>query len=884
MSERPLVATYRLQLRQGFGFDQATALLDYLSELGISHVCLSPCMQATPGSTHGYDVTDPNRVDDSLGGEPARQRFLDALAEHGLSHVVDIVPNHMSVASEQNQWWWDVLENGPDSAHAASFDVDWAGPTAAARNTVLLPILTQRYGRAVEEGSIFVQRDGANFTLCAQGRRLPLAPESLGQLFSETATACDSIDLEVLAEVLSGCAGSALDVSHRRRRTALVRRQLVELLESRPELASAIDRSVARVNSDPSSLDALIGRQHYRLAHYRVARHDLDYRRFFDVNELIALSTDKPAVFEETHRRVLTWIRAGEVSAVRVDHPDGLRDPIQYFERLQAISPSLWILAEKILQPGEQLPRDFRVAGTTGYDFCAAVGGLFVDPSAEPGFSELCKSFIGSREVEDFAATARAAKRFVLDDSLASDLRRLTLLLEAIARPRLRYRDFTYEELRQGLREVLACSSVYRTYARPGVPLSFQDQHATQQAIQLASQQRPDLDLELLGLLEQLLRGACEAPLEWDFVARFQQLSATTMAKGVEDTAFYRYPRLLSLNEVGCDPGKFGSSPAEFHEFCSKLQEHWPNSLVATTTHDTKRSEDARLRISALSELEARFRSSVSAWSERARGSFQGDPPDRALEYWLWQTLVAAHPIDEARLTTHLTKAMREAKLASSWLDPNASYEASVLGFAGHVLRDAALMRSVAELVDEVLPIALRSSLSQTLLKLTACGVPDIYQGAELSDTRLTDPDNRTPVDFELCRKSLALASRSSAEEAMAAGASGLAKIWLIQRVLGLRRMKPAWFDERAAHVPLAAEGSQASRVVTFARGERVVVVAPRLWGGLLRLGFGDTRLRLGPGTFRNLFDSDPRYSGSVALEELLRRFPVALLIAEGAD
>ncbi|HYJ08256.1 MAG TPA: malto-oligosyltrehalose synthase, partial [Polyangiaceae bacterium] len=669
-----------------------------------------------------------------------------------------------------------------------------------------------------------------------ESRKLPLAPESLGPLLANAAKTCDSAELELLAEVLSGCGDSVSNPEfRRRRRTAVVRQRLGELLGTRPELAQAVDRTIDQVNGSPSAIDELMSRQHYRLAHYRLARHDLDYRRFFDISELVALSTDKPEVFEQTHRRFITWIRAGEIGGLRVDHPDGLHDPLQYFERLRALAPSLWIVAEKILEPGEELPADWPVQGTTGYDFLNAVGGLFVDASAEPALTELYRTFLVEAKASDFELLRREAKRFVLEDSLASDLRRLTLLLEALSRPRLRYRDFAYEEFRQALREVIAQLAVYRTYVRPGAPTRGEDEGALRAAIQLASQQRPDIDTDLLKLLETLLTGGGSSDLEWEFVARFQQLCATAMAKGLEDTALYRYQRLTSLNEVGGDPARFGVSVADFHEFCSNLQRGWPLSLVATTTHDTKRSEDARLRISALSELAPRWQSSVLAWGEQARRALPCEPPDRATEYLFWQTLVAAYPIGEERLATYLTKAMREAKLHTSWLDPNAAYEASVLGFMKSALADAELMASVATLVEEIQPIAWRSSLSQTLLKLTACGVPDIYQGAELWDTRLTDPDNRSLVDFELRRQMLTRAVRASVEEATSDLASGLAKVWLIQRVLGLRRLKPDWFGPQAPHLALSARGSQASRVVAFARGERVVVVAPRLWGELLQ-------------------------------------------------
>lgn len=878
--QTPPIATYRVQLRQGFGFDEVAALVPYLVELGVSHVYLSPCFRAAPGSTHGYDVTDPNRVDEVIGGEPARERFLAALSAYGLGHIVDVVPNHMSVASDENLWWWDVLEKGPASPHAASFDVEWEGPTEEARSKVLLPILSDHYGRALEARKIQVVREASGLTLSAMGRRLPLAPESLSPLFLAVARAAQSAKLEFLASALAWTLAER-DVERRRRHQHVIHSELAALLAREPELAREVDRHVDQLNADTEALDELIARQYYRLAHYRIARYDLDYRRFFDIHDLAAISVHDPRVFERTHALVLEWIRAKQVDGVRIDHPDGLRDPAGYFRRLRRVREDLWIVAEKILQPGEQLPDDWQVSGTTGYDFLNEVGGLFVDGAAEARFTELYGEFLGAAEPPDFRAEERACKRFVLDDLLAAELRRLTRLFQRVCASKRRHRDFALEELRRALREVISFFPVYRTYLQPGGTPRESEVRAVRQAVQAARESRSDLDAELLTFLEELLSGNCLSDLEWEFVLRFQQLTSAAMAKGIEDTAFYRYTRLISLNEVGGDPGRFGTTVERFHEFAQKLQSRWPLTLVATTTHDTKRSQDARLRVSALSEMPEEWAGAVKGWSRLARRYTSRAGPDPATEYLIWQTLIAAHPIEEARLWTYVEKAIREAKLHTSWLSPNAEYESAVQGFVRGVLADAEIRRSVDEFVKRLLPIAWRSSLSETLIQLTAAGVPDIYQGAEIWDTRLTDPDNRGRVDFDALRALLARAKRASPEEALAGLPEGITKLWLIARVLEARRRNPEWYGPEAGYQPLLARGRGADRIVAFQRGRRVITVAPRLWGAIAKQGFGDTVLDLPPARFRNLLDRDTGHEGTVAVGELLSRFPVALLVAE---
>jgi (1->4)-alpha-D-glucan 1-alpha-D-glucosylmutase len=871
-------ATYRIQLRQGMNFERAAGLLDYLSSLGVSHVYLSPIWQAGADSTHGYDVVDPNVVDASLGGEAGRRAFWDAAEKAGLGIILDIVPNHMSVASEHNRWWWDLLEQGRFSRFAAAFDVDWDGPSAAARDKVLLPILDERYGRALQGGKIKLLREGSRLFLSAVSRKLPLSAESIATLLAEPAQTTGSPELSQLVRLLQAFKVSGtVEASP----GAVVERALAPLADG-PALA-AVDAHLAKINGDAEALDRLVLQQHYRLAHYHAARYDLDYRRFFDIAELAALSMDQLDVFEATHETLLQWVREGQLNAVRVDHPDGLRDPARYLQRLRSADPGLWIVVEKILGNAELLSDDWPVEGTTGYDFLNVVGGLFVEPSARPALEEAYANFLGQAEAPRIEDTIHESKRAVLDGILAADVRRLTRALQALLADRLEFRDFAYEELRLALTELLAGMPVYRTYVRPESPHRTADTRALAQAYAAARAARPDFDADLGEHLLRLLGGQAESAAEWDFALRFEQVSSATMAKGVEDTAFYRDARFLPLNEVGHDPSTFATSPEQFHAYATLLSERWPKTLVATTTHDTKRGEDARLRVAALSEFTSEWTQAAQRWSELARAGNES-APERNTEYLLWQTLVAAHPINEERLSAYLTKAMREAKLHTSWLTPNASYERRVLRFAKQALENAELMSDVDRFVKSILPVAWRSSLSQTLLKLTACGVPDLYQGSELWDTRLTDPDNRGPVDFESLAASLARATAAPIETAIAEFPSGLPKLWLTARVLGLRRLQPHWFGAEAPYRALPVKGREASRIVAFSRGSRVIVVAPRLYREVLERGYSDTSLELPEGWYRNLFESDLRLRGSVKMADLLGRFPVALLIAEGLD
>ncbi len=868
------VATYRIQLRQGFDFDRVTALLPYLADLGVSHVYLSPCLRAAPGSTHGYDVVDPNRVDEGLGGDVARQRFLIALKQYGLGHLPDIVPNHMSVASDENVWWADVLENGPGSRYANFFDVDWAGPPDTSK--VLLPILNEHYGRALEARQLSVERHGGRFTLHLSGRRLPLWPPSLRPVLDAAARGTDSAELEFLSEALGQLALQD-DPERRSRHQRVITDQLEALLRRDGDLASAVDRALASLNADADALDSVLSSQHFRIAHHRVARYELDYRRFFDIQDLAALRVHEASVFRASHELLLAWLERGEVDAVRVDHPDGLRDPAGYFRQLRAARPDLWILAEKILAPDELLPEAWAVDGTTGYDYLNVVGGLFVQRAAEPHFDRLYEEFAGDAASRSFAAQVFEAKLQVLDELLASDLGRLARSFQRVCASRRRHRDFAEPELRRALRVVLASFPVYRNYASPD---GAGDTRPVLRAVRRAREEDAELDPELLDFLAELLCGKCRSDLEWAFVARFQQLCSAVTAKGVEDTAFYRALRLVCLNEVGGDPARFGVEIAEFHAFCDTLQRRWPQTLVATTTHDTKRSEDARLVLAALSEFPSEWQAAIAGWSEQSR-AYRPASVDRATEYLFWQSWLCVHPATPERLAGYMEKAVREAKQRTSWQKPNSSYEADVQRFVHGALADAALGQSLAEFAERLLPVARRSSLSQTLLKLTAVGVPDIYQGSELWDQRLTDPDNRGPVDFD-ARQALLFNVRELLLDAIDVdSADGSAKLWLIRRLLKFRAKNPQYWADSAQYEGLAARGPLAESVIAFARGAGLVGVAPRGFRAILEQGWRDTTLPLPEGRYRNLLEPNRVFEAHAELSLLCRNFPVALLVRE---
>jgi (1->4)-alpha-D-glucan 1-alpha-D-glucosylmutase len=878
------LATYRVQMHAGFGFDAAAAIAGYLRDLGVTHLYASPYLQAGKGSTHGYDVLDHSKPNAELGGPEAHGRLCRALGEAGLGHILDIVPNHMSIASRENKWWWDVLENGQSSRYAAYFDVDWRPPEQKLRDTVLMPILGDHYGREVEAGHVRLQRSGGTFTFHYFDHVMPVAPRSLNDLLNGAAQRIGSDLLAFLADSFGNLPiSTATDFEsvHRRHRDKeVLRSALARLCDEDPKVGPAIDAEIAEINSRWSEIDALMERQNYRLAYWKTAVQELDYRRFFDINTLISLRMEDERVFEDSHRLILKWVREGVLDGLRVDHPDGLRDPAGYFQRLHKAVPNGWIVVEKILEPGECLPEVWPVAGTTGYDFLNRLGGLFVDPAGEGPITDFYAAFTG--EPVDYVAMVREKKLYVLKELFGSDVNRLVALLSDVCERQKRYRDYTKRELTTMIREVIACFPVYRTYVQAEEGrVGEHDIAYINEAIEAAKANRPEVDPELLDFLRDLLLLKVKGSVESSLVMRFQQNTGPVMAKGLEDTLFYNYNRLVALNEVGGDPGRFGIPPAKFHEECLETQRLWATSMTTTTTHDTKRSEDVRSRISLLSEIPKPWAEAVERWAEHNLRHKTNGLPDRNAEYLLYQILVGAWPIDVERATAYMLKAAREAKAHTSWTDGDEAYEQAIKTFVAGLLGDREAVADLEGFVKPLIEPGRINSLSQALIKLTAPGVPDLYQGNELWDMSLVDPDNRRAVDYGLRRKLLSELARGLTPEAILRRTDeGLPKLWLTRQALLFRRRRPELFGPEGAYTPIEAKGTKADHVVAFGRGAGCVTVAPRL---PLKLGghWGDTTVDLPGGKWSNELTGESTDGGRAKVGELLERFPVALLSLE---
>jgi (1->4)-alpha-D-glucan 1-alpha-D-glucosylmutase len=877
------LSTYRVQLQPAFGFDDVTAIAPYLRRLGVSHLYASPYLQAAAGSTHGYDVIDHSEVNAELGGEEGHERMCAALGANELGQVLDIVPNHMAIVGG-NRWWWDVLENGPSSQYASYFDVDWDPPEAKLRNTVLMPILGDHYGRVLEAGDLKLQRDEGAFTVHYYDHVVPVAPRSFDDILAGAARRCRSMELESLATFFGRLPPSYLtdraSVRERHRDKEVLRASLARLLREEPSVAAAVDAEVAAINADPDRLDALLDRQNYRLAFWRTAGRELDYRRFFDIHTLAALRMEDEAVFLDTHELLIKWLDEGVVDGLRIDHPDGLRDPEGYLRRLeQEAGPHTWVVVEKILEPGERLPQSWPVAGTTGYDFVNRAGGLFVDPAGEEPLSDAYTAFTG--ETVDYDEVVYEKKHLVMAEVLSSEINRLTNLAIDICERHRRYRDYTRHELHETLRELIAAFPVYRTYVVPGGAAPAPDDVAhVEEAAKLARTRRPDLDGELFDFLIDILLCRHRGMAEDELVARFQQVTGPVMAKGVEDTTFYTYNRLVALNEVGGNPARFGVGPEEFHAENDYIARHWPGTLLATSTHDTKRSEDTRARIVLLSEIPTRFAAAVAEWA-RMNERHRPDPelPDRNTEWLLYQSLVGAWPLSADRALAYMEKASKEAKEHTSWVDPDPSYDEALRRFVEGILGDEEFTASLEAFVGPLVEPGRVNSLAQTLLKLTAPGVPDIYQGCELWDHSLVDPDNRRPVDFAERESLLTEAEGASPADVWPEGAdSGLPKLLLTHRALHLRRRRQECLCAGASYEPLPATGEKAGHAVAYVRGGDIVAVAPRL---VLGLGgdWAGTTLTLPDGRFDDVLDGGKRtFTGEAAVADLLGPFPVALL------
>jgi (1->4)-alpha-D-glucan 1-alpha-D-glucosylmutase len=863
-------ATYRVQLTPDFGFDAAADVVPYLESLGVSHLYCSPYLQAAPGSRHGYDVVDHSRVNAELGGEEGHRRLRSALAGRGLGQVLDVVPNHMAIAGRRSRWWWDVLENGPSSRYATYFDVAWDPPERKLRNTILMPVLGDHYGRVLEAGQLQLDRKDVRLLVRYHEHEAPIDPRTYDHVLGD--------GFEGLGARFAGLPVVAPDD-----RSGALRRYLEkEVLTSRLRRLDAegeLDARIRLINLDPDRLDALLERQNYRLARWQTAGFELDYRRFFDINSLAGLRVEDPDVFADTHVRVLEWLHDGTLDGVRIDHPDGLRDPLGYLERLRSAAPDAWIVVEKILEPSEELPGAWPVAGTTGYDFMNRVLGLLVDSAGEGPLTEAYERFCD--ECDAFSEVVHRTKHQVMRELLASDLTRLADLFVRVCDGNRRYRDYTWHELAECLREAIACLAVYRTYVRPGEPASAADRTHVEAALAEARRRRPGLDPELVGFLGRILLHEEEGEHTAELAARFQQTSGPVAAKGVEDTALYRHLRLAALNEVGGAPDLFGVSPAEFHAACARSAERWPAGMLTTSTHDTKRSEDVRARLAALSEIPDSWAAATGRWAEMNEGHRRDGLPDRGAEYLLYQTLVGAWPISPERAVAYMEKAAREAKAHTSWLAPAPEYERALRDFTAAVLGDPAFVADLLAFLPPVVEAGRVNSLAMKLLCLTAPGVPDVYQGSELWDLSLVDPDNRRPVDFAARARMLdeldALGD-GAAEAAWSRRDEGLPKLLVVSRALRLRASRPELFAG-AGYEPVPVRGAGAAHALAFCRGGGAVTVVPRLVLGLSAgARWADTDVELPAGRWVDRFTGRTLPGGCTPLADVLGGFPVALL------
>jgi (1->4)-alpha-D-glucan 1-alpha-D-glucosylmutase len=965
------LATYRLQFNRDFTFRDAEALTGYLEDLGISHIYASPYLKARAGSAHGYDITDYNAINPEVGEEADFDALAASLHRRGMGQILDFVPNHMGVAQADNPWWLDMLEWGRASPYADYFDVDWAPAKRELRGKVLLPFLGDHYGRVLERGELVPGFDPAHgsFGVWYYEHLFPICPAHYAAILAPAAALeghDDSGLKEALAEIAARSRRVRPVVASARRRAAArqeglrLKRDLAVLAEE-PAAAALLASAAERFAGTPGQprsflpLHRLLERQSYRLAYWRVAADEINYRRFFDINDLAGVRMEKPELFELAHRGVFSWVGDGKLDGVRIDHVDGLFDPAQYCRRLAArleeVAAAAWegagdehaaprrpyLTVEKILARHESLRQDWPVDGTTGYETLNLINGLFVHPQGERPLLQAYRRFTG--ETTDFDEIVYRCKKHIMEHALASELQVLANELDRICESNWRTRDFTLARLRAVLGEVAACFPVYRTYVDEA-GATDEDRQNIDWALSLARRRSPDPESTIFDFVHSVLttdlvrrrHAGFNRRAVVRFAMRFQQFTSPVTAKALEDTSFYRFVPLISLNEVGGDPRGFGVSLAAFHHLNQERLRYWPHAMLATTTHDSKRSEDARMRIDVLSEMPSAWERQVRSWAKLnrrvARDQSGGSLLGRNDEYFLYQTMIGSWPNDllheddpeegdledyRRRLESCMLKAVREAKMRSSWAHPDEAYEAAVSGFVQRILdpvRSAKFLTEFRAFAGEVAWFGMLNSLSQTLLKLTVPGVPDIYQGAELWDYDMVDPDNRRPVDFdrragllEDLRQRLGPSGKTDPDALRALAVSwtdGRIKLFLITRLLRLRRDWPDLFLA-GRYLPLEVRGDEAERVCAFARlhgGSGLVVVAPRFFLGLTSAGtlplggcWGDTAVilpsELQARAWTDIFSGASRAgqgsedSDALRLGEVLTDFPVSGLLAE---
>ncbi len=906
------VATYRIQLNRTFTFQDATQVIPYLDDLGITDLYCSPYFKAVPGSMHGYDVVDPTMLNPEIGTEEQYHAMIDELHQRGMGHVLDVVPNHMGITQQINAWWQDVLENGPSSRHASFFDIDWDPLKVELRNKVLLPILGNQYGVVLENQELQVEYQDGRYIIRYYEHRLPVAPKASVRILSHRlkdfaeAEGADNphvMELESIITALTRIPPRDVRdpeaVIERYREKEVVRRRLSTLLEGNATIRSFLDENVRQINGvkgDPRSfdlLDDLLNDQAYRLADWRVAAEEINYRRFFDINELAALRMENSEVFEATHQLVFRLLKEGAVTGLRIDHVDGLYDPADYLQKLQGWvrkerpeaagedTRPLYLVVEKILGANERIPETWAVHGTTGYEFLTLVNGLFVNRANERAVDTAYTRFVSNEE--PFEELAYRCKQLIMNVAMASELNVLGHQLNRLSERDRRSQDYTLNSLTHAIREIIACFPVYRTYIT-GSPEGVleRDRAFISQAVTKAKRRNPALSGSVFDFVRDLLLQPADSHKAHDeerlrFVMKFQQTTSPVTAKGIEDTAFYRYHRLVSLNEVGADLQHFGTTPTMAHQQLKERQARWPATLSATATHDTKRGEDVRMRIAVLSEMPKLWSQRVTQWSKlnrkwKASGE-QGPVPSLDDEYLLYQTLIGAWPLTQLdeqgyegfckRIQTYMNKAIREAKVHTSWVNSDHEYEEAMGYFVAGILNRS----ESKDFLDDFLPFQGRiaqygiyNSLAQLLIKISAPGVPDFYQGTEFWDLNLVDPDNRRSVDYEL-RQTVLASLRSAGDsvedrqpllhDLLTCRTDGRIKLWLTTEGLRYRRAHAALFQQ-GEYVPLQVTGAKREHLFAFARlhgDQAVVVVVPRLLTGVVE---DPTELPLGESVWRD--------------------------------
>jgi (1->4)-alpha-D-glucan 1-alpha-D-glucosylmutase len=918
-------ATYRIQFTADFGFEAARKIAPYLADLGISDLYASPIFKARTGSTHGYDVVDPTQLNPELGSAESFESLVQQLQQQQMGWLQDIVPNHMAYDSS-NQWLMDVLENGLSSAYVDYFDIAWTWPFEGSREPILVPLLGNFYGECLENGELQLQYEQGVLTINYHSLKIPLNIESYATVLTHNlgslakALGRNHPVFVRLLGILYSLKGISSDMTGQQRRDQVefVRSLLWELYQDQSEVKAFLDANLQVFNGQvgqPESfdlLDTLLTNQHFRLAFWKVGAEEMNYRRFFTVNELISVKVEEVKIFNATHALIFKLVEEGKFTGLRIDHIDGLYNPSEYLERLRAKVGDLYITVEKILQPGEDLPPFWPIQGTSGYDYLNYVNSVFCQTQTQAAFDRIYRETTGqTKSIEDLVIEK---KQLILEKNLAGDVDNLALLLKKIS-SRYRYgNDFTINSLKRAITEVLTRFSIYRTYTVTEVLEN--DRPYIEQVIAAAQEHSPLLKNEL-QFIEKLLLLEYDAALtqtekdQWLYwVMRVQQYTGPLMAKGMEDTALYVYNRLLSLNEVGGDPARFGIDLVEFHGFNQHRQQHWPLAMSTTSTHDTKRGEDVRARLNVLSEIPQEWQQQVQIWSQinqshkvQHKAQTFPDPND---EYVLYQTLVGALPFAASewetfreRIKDFMLKAIREAKVYTTWLRNNSTYETACLNFVDAILANDEFLTAMRPFQQQIAHYGVINSLAQTLLKLTTPGIPDFYQGSELWDFSLVDPDNRRPVDFAVRQVYLEeIKTRVMGDiptltaDLLSTAADGRIKLFLTYQTLKARAAHLPVFQS-GDYQPLTVTGRYADHVIAFARtaGETsIITVVPRFCTALVQPGdyplgncWQDTAIQLpaeATSSWKNLLTAQPLSAGqSLAVGEILQHFPVALLV-----